>query len=117
MMTGQPVNEQRAERFRQGMEQALDHLESVWLRDAPYLAGQQISVADLLAACELEQPSESCPALTLTLTLSHTLTHTHTHMVDATLCNMWEWLSGRQCGTLFGLRSRASVRDAALTAE
>ena len=58
MMTGQPVNEKGLRRFQAGMETALDRLESVWLRDTPYLAGQQISVADLLAACELEQPSE-----------------------------------------------------------
>ncbi len=31
----------------------------VWLRggEKPFLAGEQISVADILAACELEQPS------------------------------------------------------------
>ena len=58
MMTGQPVNEKRAARFQEGMERALDHLESVWLRESPFVAGEQISVADLLAACELEQPCE-----------------------------------------------------------
>jgi len=35
----------------------LDQLENVWLKDTPYIAGQNISVADVLAACELEQPT------------------------------------------------------------
>ncbi|KAF0297405.1 Glutathione S-transferase theta-1 [Amphibalanus amphitrite] len=56
MMSGQPVDERRAARFQAGMERALDHLEAVWLRDSPYVAGPQLSVADLLAVCELEQP-------------------------------------------------------------
>ena len=58
MMTGKPVDEKRAARFQAGMEQALDNLEKVWLRNTPYMAGEQISVADLLAACELEQPGK-----------------------------------------------------------
>ncbi len=37
----------------------LNCLLKVWLRggEKPFLAGEQISVADILAACELEQPS------------------------------------------------------------
>lgn len=46
------------------MEKTLDKLENLWLGDATddagFLAGQkEISIADLLAAAELEQPRES----------------------------------------------------------
>ncbi|XP_037077523.1 glutathione S-transferase theta-1-like isoform X2 [Pollicipes pollicipes] len=57
MMTGEPVNEKRMKNFQAGMERVLDQLETVWLKETPYIAGQTITVADVLAACELEQPT------------------------------------------------------------
>ncbi|PAA57009.1 hypothetical protein BOX15_Mlig004100g1 [Macrostomum lignano] len=55
--TGQPVDQQRADFYRQELAGTLDHLENFFLRDTPYLAADRISIADLLAACELEQPT------------------------------------------------------------
>lgn len=40
-----------------GMETTCDTLVSVWLKDKKFLCGNEISIADLLGACELEQPS------------------------------------------------------------
>ena len=41
------------------MEKCLEELERIWLQDGqrPYLCGDTISCADILAACELEQPA------------------------------------------------------------
>lgn len=41
------------------MEHTLDDIERYWLKDStqPFIAGEELSFADLLAACELEQPS------------------------------------------------------------
>jgi len=36
-------------------EQALDDIESVWLKDSPYLAGNEVTLADISAVCELKQ--------------------------------------------------------------
>lgn len=40
------------------MESSLNNLENVWLESAnrKFLASEEISFADILAACELEQP-------------------------------------------------------------
>ena len=41
------------------MTAALDNVEKCWLGDGrPYLTGNKICVADILAACEIEQPSK-----------------------------------------------------------
>lgn len=40
------------------MEKDLDFIENVWLKDSGnYMVGKKITVADLLAAADLEQPS------------------------------------------------------------
>lgn len=40
------------------MEKDLDFIENVWLKDSgDYMVGKKITVADLLAAADLEQPS------------------------------------------------------------
>ena len=36
------------------LEKTLDQLEGVWLKNTPYMAGSQISLADILAMCELQ---------------------------------------------------------------
>nr|CAD7616906.1 unnamed protein product [Timema genevievae] len=44
------------------MERTLNKIEDVWLAgDKPYLTGERISIADLLAACEVEQTPKSKP--------------------------------------------------------
>lgn len=56
-MLGMPVNEKKVAEFQERMETVLDQLETIWLKDQPFIAGHQVTIADLLAACELEQPS------------------------------------------------------------
>lgn len=40
------------------MKTTLGLIENVWLENTPYLTGNQITIADLLGVCEIEQPSE-----------------------------------------------------------
>jgi glutathione S-transferase len=42
--------------FKFLMESTLDGFETLWLRDKKFLASNEISFADILAACEIEQP-------------------------------------------------------------
>lgn len=37
-----------------GLKDALDKIENVWLRSSPYVAGEEVSIADLLIATELD---------------------------------------------------------------
>lgn len=57
MMLGTKVNEKKVEDFKRRMETVLEQFETIWLKDKPFVAGNQVTIADLLAACELEQPS------------------------------------------------------------
>lgn len=40
------------------MIRACDQFEKVWLNNKPYICGDMISVADIYAASELEQPGK-----------------------------------------------------------
>lgn len=53
--TGSPVDEARLIRAVSQLEDTLDQLESMFLGRQPFLCGDDISVADLLAVCELMQ--------------------------------------------------------------
>lgn len=57
-MSGKPPVEDRVKLFKSHMEKTLDLLENTWLESAekPFLTSNEISFADILAACELEQP-------------------------------------------------------------
>ena len=59
MVTQQPPKESSVARFQAGMEKNLEQIENVWLENGSkkYLCGDKISVADIVALCELEQPS------------------------------------------------------------
>ena len=63
LMTQLPVDTKKQESALLGMEKTLDDIERVWLEEGKrkYIAGPDpegaISVADILACCELEQPS------------------------------------------------------------
>lgn len=37
------------------MEESLNHLENVWLSSSKYIVGDNLTIADLFAACEIEQ--------------------------------------------------------------
>ncbi|XP_069703062.1 glutathione S-transferase theta-1 [Periplaneta americana] len=56
MLTGVPANPERVEKLENRMKKTLGLIENVWLKDKPYLTGDKISIADLLGACEIEQP-------------------------------------------------------------
>jgi glutathione S-transferase len=58
LMTGQPPQESQISMFQHQMEKTLDVLETIWLESSQkdFLATNEISFADILAACELEQP-------------------------------------------------------------
>lgn len=56
-MMGMEVNTKKVAEFQGRMETVLDRFETIWLKDRPFIAGNEVTIADLLAACELEQPS------------------------------------------------------------
>jgi glutathione S-transferase len=58
LMSGKPPKEAMVSMFQGRMEQTLDLLENVWLESSEkaFLTTNEISFADILAACELEQP-------------------------------------------------------------
>ncbi|XP_071445891.1 glutathione S-transferase theta-1 [Hetaerina americana] len=57
-ITGIPAKEERVMDFRKRMEKSLDDVEKFWLKNGEkkYLTGNEISIADILGACEVEQP-------------------------------------------------------------
>lgn len=59
MLFQKPPKEESVARFHKEMEKCLDLIQTVWLDNGKkrFIAGDQISVADILACCEMEQPS------------------------------------------------------------
>lgn len=59
MMKQSAPDEKMVAKLQKEMEQCLKNIEKIWLKDGSnkYLCGDKISVADILALCELEQPS------------------------------------------------------------
>ena len=55
METGKPVNKQEAEMYENGLRKVIGQLDAHFLRDQNYLAGDDISIADLMCYCELSQ--------------------------------------------------------------
>lgn len=57
-MFNRPVKEKKVARFQKEMEKCIGVIENVWLDNGKknFITGDSISVADLLACCELEQP-------------------------------------------------------------
>ncbi len=56
MLTGKPPSEKSLQMFTERMNTSLNNVENLWLADGrPYLTGNQISAADIFAACEIEQ--------------------------------------------------------------
>lgn len=54
-LNGQPVTQEKIIKYEKNMIEILDVLENVWLKDKIFLTGSEISIADILGACELEQ--------------------------------------------------------------
>lgn len=57
ILSGEPPNEKLVKVYFNGMEKTCDTLVTVWLKNNKFLCGNEITIADLLGACELEQPS------------------------------------------------------------
>lgn len=49
-------NEEKVEEYRRQVEQNLNQLEHKWMVPGEFIVGHQITIADILAACEVEQP-------------------------------------------------------------
>lgn len=58
MMFQKPVDEKKVARFQEEMEKCLGDIQNIWLDGGKkkYITGDKISVADLAACTELEQP-------------------------------------------------------------
>ncbi|KAF2355506.1 Glutathione S-transferase N-terminal [Trinorchestia longiramus] len=56
-LTGAPPKQSTVDKFRTGMETVLENFDDFWLKDSKFVAGQEISIADILAICELYQPA------------------------------------------------------------
>lgn len=57
-LMGQQVSEERVSEAKRQMEHALDTINNVWLKDKPFIVGDEITIADLVAATEVEQLGE-----------------------------------------------------------
>lgn len=58
LMFQRPADEKSVKKFQDGMEKCLHDIEHIWLEDGrkTFITGDNITIADLLACCELEQP-------------------------------------------------------------
>lgn len=50
-----PIDMERLRRSQLELERGLDQMEQVFLKDSAYVCGPEITIADLLVACELMQ--------------------------------------------------------------
>lgn len=57
MVTGKPPDDAKVQSWKKKMEIALDEIENMWLKRSEYLGGDQISIADIIGLCEIDQPS------------------------------------------------------------
>ncbi|WAR01380.1 GSTT1-like protein [Mya arenaria] len=53
--TKEPLDEEKAKTFREEVKKCVTHIGEHYLKDRPFIAGDEISVADILAVCELGQ--------------------------------------------------------------
>lgn len=73
-MTGQPADPLKVERALADLSDTLEKLENMFLKRQPFLCGDDISLADLLAMCELMQVRSSGP--TSPAEFNHWVKHT-----------------------------------------
>lgn len=55
-LEGAPVDEDKLKFYKEEFEKTLGYIEKMFLKDRPYLCGNEISVADILGVCEVDQP-------------------------------------------------------------
>ncbi|XP_004521710.1 glutathione S-transferase theta-1 isoform X2 [Ceratitis capitata] len=55
LLTGVRPSNEKIEKLKNLMEANLDIIENIWLQKTDFLTGQRLTVADIFAACEIEQ--------------------------------------------------------------
>lgn len=55
-MSGQPVDKDKLDKALGELSVTLDKLECMYLKNQPFLCGEEITLGDILAICELMQP-------------------------------------------------------------
>jgi glutathione S-transferase len=55
-MTGEPPNEKQLQSYGKQLAGVLQQIDQIWLKENPFIAGNDLTIADLLAVTELEQP-------------------------------------------------------------
>lgn len=64
LLTGVASDEKEVEAAKKEMEATMDNFEKMWLNDdEDYVVGKEISVADLMALCEIDEIREFHPDL------------------------------------------------------
>jgi glutathione S-transferase len=56
LLTGESPVPEQLQKFEDNMISTFNNIENIWLADTPFLSGSEVSVADIFAACEIEQP-------------------------------------------------------------
>ncbi|XP_072099572.1 glutathione S-transferase theta-1-like [Mobula birostris] len=56
LLTGQPIPKEQMDEAVEGLQSSIQLLEDKFLQDRPYIAGHEVSLADLVAIVELMQP-------------------------------------------------------------
>lgn len=55
-MTGKEPESGKIAKLEKNMSKSLDSIEKLWLSQGDYIAGNHITIADIFAASEIEQP-------------------------------------------------------------
>lgn len=53
---GKESNPKEIAAMKKRMETCLDQIENIWLANSKFIAGNTLTVADIFAICEIEQP-------------------------------------------------------------
>uniref|UniRef100_A0A1L8E4P8 glutathione transferase n=1 Tax=Nyssomyia neivai TaxID=330878 RepID=A0A1L8E4P8_9DIPT len=56
MLTGEEADEEQVRQLEAHLCDTLDIMENIWLKSNPYIAGEHLTIADVFAACDIEQP-------------------------------------------------------------
>ncbi|GAB0088935.1 glutathione S-transferase theta-1 [Sergentomyia squamirostris] len=56
ILTGEPADEKEVRKLERQLSSTLDIMENIWLETSPFIAGESFTVADVFAACDIEQP-------------------------------------------------------------
>jgi hypothetical protein len=59
LITGIEPQSKEVEKLQIGVEYVLNSIENIWLKNNYFIVGNEISIADLMAATELEQLSNN----------------------------------------------------------